>query len=270
MLQANVMGGAPPFNDFDNKRYNSPQRYSADISAAYRKNKWDVSGGFNYLRNDMAGFREGDVYTIINNIKTSFPSNGERSFKRYNYSARAAISFQPDKANTISTGFYIGKRYQSRVADLLYNNSKTDLSTGNTTAFTYFNENTQEKEVVFTLANIDYNHQVTDKSKLSLSGLFERANLSAITTNNNLRFPSYNDTLQYTSNPSNNPLNAYRIKADYSKVVGRATLQGGYQFRYDVQNGNFIYHTKILGTENFVTDHAFKSGVRVTNHKQAD
>ncbi|HLP37688.1 TonB-dependent receptor domain-containing protein [Lacibacter sp.] len=269
MLQTNVMGGVPALNDFNNRRYTNPQRFSVDVSASYRKNKWDASGGFNYLRNDMAGFREGDVYTIINNIKTSFPSTGERSFSRYNYGARLALSYQPNQSNTISTGFYIGKRFQSRVADLLYNNSKTDLSNNSSTAFTYFNQNTQEKEGVFTLANLDYTHMFADKSKLSFSGLFERADLTGNTYNNNLRYPFIADTIQYTWNPTTNPLNAYRIKADYSKSIGRATFQAGYQFRYDEQNGNFVYLTKVLGTANFVTDPAFTSRVDVTNHIHA-
>ena len=104
MIQANVMSGTPPLNDFENGR--TPQRYGMDITTGYRKNKWDISGGINYLRNDIAGRREGDVYTIINNIKNNFPSAGERSFNRYTYGGRLAINYQANKNNLVSAGFY--------------------------------------------------------------------------------------------------------------------------------------------------------------------
>ncbi|MCH5598868.1 outer membrane beta-barrel family protein [Niabella ginsengisoli] len=265
MVQANIMGGAPPINDFDNKTYNHPQRYGMDISAGYNKNKWGFNAGANYLRNDIAGFREGDVYTIIDNIKTSFPSAGERSFKRYNYGARVALNFQPNKANSISSGFYIGKKFQSREADLLYHNSRQNFTTGNTSHFTYYNANTQDKEGIFTLLNLDYSHQFNDASKIIFSGLFERANLSGLTQNRNLYYPNTHDTIQYTRNPSTNPLNAYRAKMDYSKKIGNGELQAGYQYRYDIQNGDFLYLTKINGTDDYERDPLFSSDVKVNN-----
>lgn len=269
MVQASVMGGLPAFNTYNNQRNKYPQRYAADVSAAFRKNKWDLSGGFNYLRNDLAGYREGDVFTIINNVKTSFPSNGERSFQRWNYGGRLAAAYEINKSNQLSAGFYMGKRFQTRVADLLYNNQRVDLSNGNNSSFTYFNENTQQKEGVFTLANIDYTHLFADKSKLVFSALYERAALSGLTTNNNLSYPSLKDTIQYTENPSANPLNAYRLKLDYSKKLGSGNFQAGYQYRYDVQDGRFVYLTKILGTDNFTVNPDFTSNVNLTNHIHA-
>ncbi|NCU02478.1 MAG: TonB-dependent receptor [Chitinophagaceae bacterium] len=269
MVQASVMGGLPAFNTYNNQRNKYPHRHGADVSAAFRKNKWDLSGGFNYLRNDLAGYREGDVFTIINNIKTSFPSTGERSFQRYNYGGRLAAAYEINKSNQLSAGFYMGKRFQARVADLLYNNQRQDLSNGNSSSFTYFNENTQQKEGVFSLANIDYTHLFADKSKLVFSALYERADLSGLTSNSNLSYPSLKDTIQYTENPSGNPLNAYRLKLDYSKKVGNGNFQAGYQYRYDVQDGRFLYLTKIAGTNNFTIDPDFTSNVKLTNHIHA-
>ncbi|MCH5719719.1 carboxypeptidase regulatory-like domain-containing protein [Niabella hibiscisoli] len=113
MVQATIMGGAPPLNDFDNKRYNKPQRYGIDLVTSYNKKKWNWNLGLNYLRNDIAGFREGDVYTISNGIKTSFPSSGERSFWRYNYGGRFSVSFKPDPRNSFTGGFYTGKNFRA-------------------------------------------------------------------------------------------------------------------------------------------------------------
>jgi len=269
MIQANAMGGAPPLNDFDNKRYDRPQRYGMDLSAGYSKNKWNWNLGLNYLRNDIAGFREGDVYTITNGIKTSFPSSGERSFWRYNYGGRLSVSFRPDEQNSFTAGFYTGKKFQSRVADLLYHNTRQNMGTGNTSSFTYYNENTQQKEGIFTLANLDYSHDFNKRSRLSFSGLFERADLSGTTYNLNVQYPNINDTIQYTRNPNTNPLNAYRAKLDYLHQLGSGSLQTGYQFRYDHQQGDFLYLTLINGTDQFETDPNFSSAVKVNNRIHA-
>lgn len=267
MIQSNTMGGAPPFQDFNNRR--NPQRYGMDLTAGYRQNKWDVNGGINYLRNDIAGFREGDVFTIINKTKTSFPSMGERSFNRYNYGFRFTAAYQINKLNVISAGFYRGEKYQSRVADILYNNSRKDLLTGATTRFSYFNENDQRKKGIFTLANIDYTHEFINKSKLVFSALYEGADLNGNIYNNNIRSVGSRDTLQYTNNLYVNPLNAYRFKVDYSKKKGTGNFGMGYQYRYDSQQGSFKYLTKILGTNSFLTDPLFSSDVNVSNNIHA-
>ncbi|WP_300597030.1 TonB-dependent receptor [Niabella sp.] len=269
MLQSSVMYGMPPVNDFGNAHH--PQRFGADISAGYRKNKWDISGGLNYLRNDIAGYREGDVYTIRDGVKTAFPSTGERSFNRYNYGGRFTASYQADARNLISAGFYMGKKFQSREADLVYHNYRQQLQTGEVFApFTYYNANTQEKEGLFSLANLDYTHRFSKTSSLTVSALYEHAGLSGNTYNRNLYYPNTSDTIQFTHNPNSNPLDAYRIKADYTKKLGeRYTLQGGYQFRYDTQDGIFTYYTKILGTPDYAVDPEFTSRVKTANRIHA-
>lgn len=268
LVQANIMGGFPPLEDYNNGRI--PQRYSIDLTTGFKKNKWDLTAGLNYLRNDIAGNRDGDVFTIINNVKTNFPSYGERSFKRYNYGGRFAVTYEADKNNSISIGLYRGKKYQSRIADILYNNSKQDNSTGNTlSSFTYFNSNDQQRTGIFTLASADFLHLFSKTSRISFSALYEKADLSGITLNRNLVSRNSIDTIQYTENPYTNPLDAYRIKADFTKQYVKGTFQAGYQFRYDVQDGNFFYNVKVLGTDQFVSDPQFTSNVKASNYINA-
>ena len=269
MVQSNMMLGAPPFNDFDNQRYTSPQRHAADVSLGYQKGKLELSSGFNYLRNDMAGYREGDVNTTIGNRFTSFPSNGERSFKRYNVGGRFAAAMQLDARNRVEASVYMGKKYQTRVADLLYNISRKNLQTGPQSSFGYFNKNTAEKEGVFTLASLGSIHQLSSSTQLSLSLQYEGADLESLTTNQNLSYPGLKTMIQETINPSSNPLHAYRLKADLTDKKGSRVWQGGYQFRYDEQLGDFLYRYKNLGMQEFAKDPFFSSQVAVRNNIHA-
>lgn len=264
-LVVNVQGGLPAVHTYDNLR--GPRRFGADAAWGVRAGKWQVNVSGNYLRNDIAGRRVGDVNTTLAGVFTSFPSDGERSFKRYNYTARASVVFTPDPANSISAGFYKGYRFQSRRADLVYNNTKTDISTGALLgSITYFNSNVARKTSDVTVGNLDYTHRFANRSEVTLSGLMESADLDGLTTNINLIEPGRNRTLQHTRNPSENPLNAYRLQGDYTTPVGKGKLETGYQYRKQVQKGNFEYLDQDLESGSFVLVPEFSSRTRVENH----
>jgi hypothetical protein len=265
MVQSSVMYGAKPFDNFDNKRYAQPQRGSVDVTAGYRKNKWDLNIGFNYLRNDIAGYREGDVNTTINGVFTSFPSNGERSYKKYNSGGRIAIGHDTKLGNRWEAGVYIGNRFQSRVADLLYNIKHRVIATGAITSFDYFNENTQNKEALFSLANVGYDHKLSGKAKINFSLQYEGANLTGLTINKNFNNIGRAVLFQQTNNPSSNPLNAIRFKTDYTFKNNIGTFNMGYQFRNDKQDGNFEYAYKNMGMTQFMIDPLFSSNLKVNN-----
>lgn len=241
-LTANTQGGLPSTTDYGNAE--RPKRFGGDVTLNFKEKNWDISIGGNYTRNDNNGYREGDVYTknFANNTITRFPSNGERSFDRYNYAGRFSVAYTIDASNVISAGFYKGKRYQARIADLLYNNTTSDLTTGALLkSTTYFNANLQTKEGTFNLANLDYTHTFADKSTLTAAAQYEYANLYGATQNSNVKYPNTRDLIQYVNNPYKRPISAYRFKLDHSINIGKGKLESGYQFRHDTQDGSFDY-----------------------------
>ena len=267
-ITANAQGGLPAIHTYGN--HVLPVRFGGDATINYQQNKWNVSGSVNYLRNDAAGYREGNANTTINNVFTSFPSTGERSFKRYSYSARTAVTYNANKANSYNLGIYAAKKLQARTADLLYNNTKADLN--NNTLIeqtTYYNSNLQTKEGHFYLGNFDYTHSFTNASLLTASLLYEYDDLFGNTKNLNLYYPNSNDTIQYTYNTNSNPLQGYRALLSYSYKIGSVQFESGYQYRHDKQEGNFIYQTNLPGTKDYVIDPAFTSGVLTINQIQA-
>jgi ferric enterobactin receptor len=264
----NAQYGLPSNNDFDNKK--KPDRYGGDITLNYKKNKWELSSGFSYQENDLAGRREGDVHTTIDNRYSSFPSVGERSFQRRNYSVRATLTFTPDKSNVISVGGYIGQRRQYRLADIYYNNTKTDIYTGAGLGnIYYFNSNLQKKQGDFSLLNADYAHTFANKSILSFSGLYESAVLEGFTKNLNANPTEHKDTLGYVLNTAHSPLSGIRIKADYVIDLGKGKLENGYQYRYQYQTGSFIYQDAVLGTGIYHAIPDFSAQIQVNNTIQS-
>lgn len=225
-LTSNLQYGLPRIKQYENST--EPNRYGVDFSANYRKGKWDFSTSFNYLKNDIAGRRVGDVNTTINNIFTSFPSNGERSFKRENYGFRTSAIYSISKNDEISVGVFLGARDQFRTADILYNNTKTNLLTNTIIGRnTYFNGNLVLKSGGFKVYNLDYTHKFKDASSITFSSLYENAMIDGYTKNRNLNASNYADTLQYTLNTGENPLKALRLKIDYEKMIGVGKLSVG-------------------------------------------
>lgn len=263
-FSANIQGGLPAIYRYNNLE--NPVRYGVDATWNVQSEKWDFNLSGNYLRNDIAGQRIGDVNTIIGNVFTSFPSDGERSYVRYNYTVRSAVSFSPNAGNAFSAGFYTGYRSQSRRADIIYNNTKTDLTSGNVIGrIKYFNSNVARKSGRITLGNLDYTHTFQNKATLGISGLFENAGLNGLTTNVNLSEPGRDGVLQSSRNPSKNPINAFRLKADYGVNVGKGKLETGYQFRNQVQKGDFQYMDLDLESGAFNIVPEFSSTTKVVN-----
>jgi len=241
-LIVNAQYGFPGTTDYDNDRV--AKRYGADIMFNQKVDKWDISLGANYSRNDLAGFREGqlEIENPENNTLSKSPSNGERSFNKYYYAGRANITYKADDYNVFSFGLFAGKRYQERDANLFYTNSKWTLDTNRKISeFDYYNANKQVKEGSFTLGNLDYTHTFKDTSALTFSFLYEFDNLYGNTYNSNLTEPG-GVMFQYVENPYEKPINGYRLKLDYAKNIGKGKLEAGYQFRYDSQDGVFDYY----------------------------
>nr|WKN36199.1 TonB-dependent receptor [Tunicatimonas sp. TK19036] len=256
----NGQAGLPSVEDYDNAEPAS--RYGGDVTVNYRKQSWDISVGASYQRYDIAGRREGDAYTIINDTLTRFPSDGERSFDERNYTARATIGYTPNARNTISAGFYAGKRSKDRTADILYNNYKVARSERDTiNQLTYYNENLRIRRGDFLIGSLDYTHTFDNEAKLNTSLLYEYTMLGGPTTNLNLAWPGLQDTLQDQYNTNNNPLQGVRFQADYRLPLKKATLEAGYQFRHLNHTGEFFYEQRVLGTAKYELIPEFSSRV---------
>ncbi|MCK3686305.1 TonB-dependent receptor [Maribellus sp. YY47] len=237
----NAKYGLPGTTDFGNDR--EAKRFGGDLTYSYQKGKWDITLGGNYNRNDLQGYRVGNMWikNPENNTINYMSSEGERSFNRYDYAARASIRFQLNESNVLSAGIYTGKRYQERDANLNYSNWQETLDTHEKIYDApYYNANNQIKQGTFTLGNIDFTHTFEDQSSVTASALYEYDDLYGNTHNRNLTGPG--GTLQqYVQNPYEKPIEGYRLKLDYARKVGVGKLEAGYQFRNDKQDGVFDY-----------------------------
>ena len=185
-FQVNTLLGAPSIEDYENAH--PARRYGVDITYNTVDEKWNFSSGLSFQRNDLSGRREGDVYTIIQDKYTRFPSDGERSFDEINYSGRLTADYQPSDKDIFSLGLYVGKRTKERTADIVYYNNyaitdKIDYQ------FQYYNKNLRIRKSDFVLGSLDYDHSFENSAQLNTSILYEYTLLGGPTTNRNLGHP---------------------------------------------------------------------------------
>ncbi|WP_339921836.1 TonB-dependent receptor [uncultured Cyclobacterium sp.] len=242
-IQVNTRIGLPSVQDYDNKE--KPQRYGADFTINHKKDVWDLSFGASYLRNDVNGRREGEVYTIIDDKTTFFPSDGERGFDEEAYSGRFTLGFVPNEKNNFSLGFYGGIRSKDRTADILYYDNHAVVNEERVYTMQYYNENLRIRTSDFALGSFDYVHTFENKASLSTSFLYEYTMLGGPTTNRNLGYPNTSLIYQDEYNTNDNPLNGIRWQTDYkAKPQNWGTLEVGYQFRSLNHLGDFVYERK--------------------------
>lgn len=260
--QVNINAGFPSIEDYNNSE--TAQRYGFDGTYHVISNKWNLSFGANYQRRDISGRREGDVWTIVNDVFTSFPSDGERSFNEENLSGKFNIDFTPNLNNEFSAGFYAGKREKARTADILYNNEAFPVSDPDNKIFelTYFNENLRIRRGDFVLGSLDYTHTFNNKSKFSSSFLYEYTLLGGPTTNRNLNFPNTESLIQDEFNTNDNPLNGFRAQLDYAlKPSAFGTIETGYQYRTLNNRGDFFYGRRNNFDDDFTRVDLFSSDI---------
>ena len=241
-FHVNTLLGAPSIEDYENAH--PARRRGVDITYNTVGEKWNFSSGLSFQRNDLAGRREGDVYTIINDKFTRFPSDGERSFDEINYSGRLTTDYQPSDKDLFSLGLYVGKRTKERTADIVYYNNyaitnKIDYQ------FQYYNENLRIRKSDFVLGSLDYDHSFENSAQLNTSILYEYTLLGGPTTNRNLGHPDNTIVYQDEYNTNDNPLFGMRINLDYTfKPLSIGTLKIGYQYRNLDHTGDFVYQRK--------------------------
>lgn len=263
--QLNVKSGFPSIETYGNEK--AHQRYGTDATYNITTEKWNVSFGANYLRNDKGGRREGDVFTIIDNVLTRFPSTGERSFDETNYNGRLTLAFTPNTTSRWSVGFFAGKRSKKRLADIVYYDNHKMSPYGSSNKIpseSYFNHNLRERKSDFALGNINYSHTFQNKSELSFSFLYEYTLLGGPTVNQNLGHPDNSVLFQDEYNTNDNPLYGTRAQLDYSLPLPHGKIELGYQYRNLDHTGDFVYQRRTSFNDAFALVPEFSSEVNLT------
>ncbi|HMP30856.1 MAG TPA: TonB-dependent receptor, partial [Saprospiraceae bacterium] len=262
-FNVSVNGGLPSIENYDNKK--PQQRYGITTSYNYRKDKFDILLGADFLRDDRSGQRIGYVNTLIDDKLTEFPSAGERSLDQTNYALNLSLNYKVSQQSNINLSAYKGQRYQARTADILYNQQRSFiardrqispieyfnnfLASGQNTSDggildkqTIYNENLRIRNGDFSFVSLDYTYDFKNSdANLKFSTLYETAQLGGPTDNYNYDGFLKSELYQYQYNSNDNPLDAIRTQIDFNKKIFDLDVDLGIQHRFTMHPGEFIF-----------------------------
>ncbi|AZQ60704.1 TonB-dependent receptor [Flammeovirga pectinis] len=251
-----------------------PVRGGGNFNIAHQKDKWSYTLGTNYLSRNVDGRREGE--STINQFEGPYKggtyhmdAEGDRPEYHTNYSANLGIGYDINDNSSISASYFYGHKSNKRTANYKYHNYYNDAN-GNLIPGTneyIYNPNTHERYGDFHTANLDYNIQFDNMSKLTLGLVYEHSSLGDDLDNKNHIYDNETGTIgevttHYTQTTVQ-PLDGIRLSIDYEMpIADNQTLSFGAQPQFLKQTGNYNYDT--LSTNGSWDAHPYSNNYNLT------
>jgi outer membrane receptor protein involved in Fe transport len=233
----------------------NPLIWSSDVSIGYATPKWNSFLSADFRQYNIDGYRIGEVRTIRHDTVSWLPSDGIRPLKDKQYGIRVGTSYLPNKTSSITIAAYYGYKQNDRSANLHYKDfikigAPLDLNNENGAIInnTFYNQNLFVRTGEFFTINSDFTQVFVNKTKLSVSVVYEYSVLGGPLRNqNNDEFTSAL-TLKERSD-ERSPLNAWRLQTDYTiPLKNKNKIDIGYQLKYVHHQGNFSFDSLNIST----------------------
>jgi outer membrane receptor protein involved in Fe transport len=233
-----------------------PDRYNADLLLHKAAGKFNAFISGNYRIYNIGGYRKGVIRTIHQDTLTYSPSGGIRPTREQVYGMRTGLSYHPDKSSSLSTGIYYGYKQNDRTAILDYHQyfsvlEPLDLNadfSGISPERSFLNSNLFIRTGKFFTATTDYSKTFRNKSKLSLSAIYEHSVLGGPLSNKDEDNNTGALTLLERSDEVS-PLDAWRVQADYAfQIFGNMNMETGLQWRTVHHKGEFSFERQNLSS----------------------
>lgn len=251
-----LFGGAPWGNKTD--KYSgykmTDKRGGGGLNLVYHKENLNLFGGLNYNNRNVNGARVGDARLLQSDGSYyHMVASGERPEWYENYSANLGLDYDLTENSTISASYFYGNRTEGRSAFYVYNNFYGDINKNPIPGIDpenhwIYNPNTDNRYGIFHTGNIDFIQNFDNKSKVTLSLLYEHSGLSRKLHNLEYDFDKPSDSvgekLEHFIQTDDTPLDGFRTSIEYEKELeNEGKLGVGFQPQFLNQTGGFKYDT---------------------------
>ncbi len=274
-VSANGLFGAAPWGNKTDK-YSAyelnDRRGGGGVNLIYNKENVNLYGGFNYNKRNVNGLRIGDARLLQSDGSYyHMVADGERPEWYENYSANAGIDYNFSEKSKISASYFYGNRTEGRSAFYVYNNFYGDINKNpiegiNPENHWIYNPNTDNRYGTFHTGNIDFTQVFDNKSKVTVSLLYEHSELSRELQNRDYEFdkPSdvVNNKLRHFIQTDDTPLDGFRTSVEFEKELENKGILGvGFQPQFLKQKGDFKYDTLNVESGNWGTNGKFNNDI---------
>ena len=273
-----MIGGTPWTNSTDvysNHELNN-NRYNADLSLFYNKNKLSLNGAVYYKSKHNKGI--GDIYTYIHQDNTQANSNsyyildgmGARPKWSSTFLTSFGLGYELSENSNLAATYQYSQRETGRAAHYKYNTffANTPYGTPITgTEVELYNPNDINRTGTFSNLTLDYNLNIDESSAFTSSFVYEVSDLKQVIDNKEFNYDSeryyFNDTPNFHSLQSDEtPLSAYRLAFNYDKKLDNgSTISTGVQSQWIRLDGMYEYDTINTNTNNFAGYDHFNNSI---------
>lgn len=192
------------------------------------------------------------------------PSEGIRNYKDDQFGIRSGVSYSPTKNDMFQVNWFMGEKQTDRTANLHYEEYvKTGSNIGlfhpsfGSPYRRFFNQNLFIRKGNFQTVNADYTKNFSNKSKVTILGVYEYSVLGGPLNNLDEDEDSKQISLHEKSD-ERSPLTAWRWQIDYQKpLTENKKLELGYQFRSVHHGGDFVFENLNISAQKWELDPAF-------------
>ncbi|MCF6357259.1 MAG: outer membrane beta-barrel family protein, partial [Draconibacterium sp.] len=274
-VSADGLFGAAPWGNKKDKYSGfelNDRRGGGGLNMVFNKNNLSLFGGFNYNKRNVNGSRIGDARLLQSDGSYyHMVASGERPEWYENYSANVGVDYNLTDMSTISASYFYGHRTEGRSAFYVYNNFYGDIDKKPIPGIDprnhwIYNPNTDNRYGVFHTGNIDLTQKFDNKSKITLSLLYEYSELSRELNNLEYEFDKPTDSVgektEHFYQTDNTPLDAFRTSIEYEKELSDESKLGiGFQPQFLSQAGGYRYDTLDVNTGDWGTRDDFNNEI---------
>ena len=238
-VSASGLFGAAPWGNKTDKYSGyklNDRRGGGGLNMVYNKNDLSLYGGLNYNKRNVNGARVGDARLLQSDGSYyHMVASGERPEWYENYSANVGIDCDLTENSNISASYFYGNRTEGRSAFYVYNNFYGDIDKNPIQGIDpenhwIYNPNTDNRFGVFHTGNIDLTQMFDNKSKVTLSLLYEHSELSRELNNLVYDFDKPSDSVgektEHFYQTDNTPLDGFRTSVEYEKELENESKLG--------------------------------------------
>lgn len=274
-----LLGGAPWGNKTD--KYSAyklnDKRIGGGLNLVFHKDNLSLYGGLNYNKRNVNGARIGDARLLQEDGSYyHMVASGERPEWYENYSANVSMDYRLTEKSSISASYFYGNRTEGRSAFYVYNNFYGDINKNPIPGIDpenhwIYNPNTDNRYGVFHTGNIDFTQRFDNKSKVTLSLLYEHSELSRELHNLEYDFDKPSDSvgemLNHFIQTDETPLDGFRTSIEYEKELkNEAKLGIGFQPQFLKQAGGFVYDTLNVDSGEWGTNDYLNNQIDLTRN----
>ncbi len=239
-------------------------KYTSNVLVNYRKKKVNVFAGVDFAKNKYVTDLTIDNKSYLEAGTQVIHEEVDQYNNNDNLSGKAGVDYDLNEKNTFTLSGNYGVQGYDQGAHATYNNYYEG------TEQKYYFASSSDMDVAGNVAglNLDYTHKYGENHTFSISNYYsswdgvDQNLVSEYKTDENYNQQDINSSLKFRKDNFNYQ---YRLNADYKRPVKTATLEAGFQYRYENRKDDYVFENLDVESNEWYVNNYYTYKLDYTN-----